>query len=214
MLPNKFPVKKDIQKAFQRCKFQVDSGWHNGSDDIVPEKIFKRKLAKVQSTKSLTLFRNDDWVSILSHLIQLPLSSGGIMDFNCFDEFSKQWLKIEERTTCPYTVNRLFRVLVEQIEQYRNLLFNERTSSTAIARIKKAFLQYYRYLIQFHIPSVSFESLVFSVLMMSQTVETVYYDSVEKACVRKKEDYARLPCKTPDEYVSFVSRIKNSIVNK
>lgn len=187
---------KNINRnIFSGMNVQWSSGWDN-SKQISPVDII-RELVKDYVSKSNLFSKSDLWFDSIQQLIDLPLKPMPYHEleksFICFiDEF----VKFEERIISKTLLNYVLRILVKYVREYRESYLKQGDEgSWAILEIKKHFLDEYTQIVNFHIPSIDWERLICSLLIVCQCLEGLFYDYLEKRYQEKDKQYEIMRCK-------------------
>lgn len=202
-----------VRNVFSGMCIQWGSGWDN-SKIISPVKLVQ-SLVK-ESVKSSVLFSKSDlWFDTIQELISLPLSPMPYQELetSC-KSFVEEFVKFEERIISKTLLNYVLKVFVKCVKSYRSsYLKGGEESEWALLEIKKNFLNEYTTLVNYHIPDINYEKMVCALLLFSQCLEGIYFDSLQKKYEEKDRQYDIMRCKNMLDFyriLEYTFPIKNS----
>ena len=176
------------------------SGWDK-SKQISPVKIIQELIRDVVS-ESVLFTKSDLWFDTIQQLISLPLSPRPYHDLEkACRGFIEEFVRFEERIISKTLLNYVLRIFVRHVCTFRDsYLRGGEESAWALIEIKKLFLEEYTQLINYHVPSIDYEKMVCSLLLMTECIEGLLHDSLEKRYAEKDRQYEIMRCKTPLEF--------------
>jgi hypothetical protein len=180
------------------------SGWDR-SKQISPVRIV-HELIRDFVQASILFAKSDLWFDTIQQLIELPLQPLPYHDLEkACRSFIEEFVKFEERIVSKTLLNYILRVLVRHIRTYRtSFLKGGEEGAWAILEIKKLFLEEYTQLVNFHVPSVDYEKMVCSLLLMTECIEGLFHDYLEKRYKEKDMQYDIMRCKTPLDFYQLL----------
>ncbi len=183
------------RNVFSGMNIQWGSGW-DCSKQICPPKII-HELVRDYVRPSVLFSKNDLWFDTIQLLIKLPLSPMPYHDLEkCFTSFIEEFVKFEERIVSKTLLNYILKLIVIQVVKYRaSYLKGGEESAWSILEIKKHFLEEYTQLVNYHVPSIDYEKMVCSLLMMAECLEGLYYDYLKRRHEEKDRQYEIMRCK-------------------
>lgn len=189
-------LKNIARNVFSGMNVQWSSGWDN-SKQITPVKII-HELVREYVKPSVLFGKTDLWFDTIQLLIQLPLSPLPYHDMEkCFTSFIEEFVKFEERIVSKTLLNYILKILVRYVATYRaSYLKGGEESSWAILEIKRHFLEEYTQLVNYHVPSVDYEKMVCSLLMIAECLEGLFHEYLQKRYQEKDKQYDILRCKS------------------
>jgi hypothetical protein len=192
------------RNLFSGMNVQWGSGWDN-SKQITPVKIV-HELVREYVKPSVLFSKSDLWFDTIQLLIQLPLSPLPYHDLEkCFTSFIQEFVKFEERIVSKTLLNYILKLLVQQVKSYRTSYLKGGEESTwAILEIKRHFLEEYTQLVNYHVPSVDYEKMVCSLLMMVECLEGLFYEYLQKRYQEKDKQYEILRCTSIIDYYKIL----------
>lgn len=190
-----------IAKLFKRVIFEKDTGWDRSNIPSAPDVLYTRIKRLVKGSKLLYGF--DTWLDGLQLLIHLPLTRTEY-DLECFKEFSREWVKVEERISKQEILLSLFFTFCKVVARHRLDVLHPLKRSETIAKIKITFVEEFDKVVKFHLPLLDYESMVCSAILMAQAVEGIYYDTLQKKLTEKQHQYRHLVPKTPRDFWDFL----------
>ena len=183
------------RNVFSGMNVQWGSGWDN-SKLISPVKVI-HELVRDYVKPSILFSKSDLWFDTIQVLINLPLSPLPYHDMEkCFTSFIHEFVKFEERIVSKTLLNYILKVLVKHVKSYRASYLKEgEESNWAVIEIKRHFLDEYTQIVNFHVPGVDYEKLVCSLLMMTECMEGLFYEYLNKRHDEKDRQYEIMRCK-------------------
>lgn len=188
------------RNVFSGMNIAWSSGWDK-SKQISPVKIIQELIRDVVS-ESVLFTKSDLWFDTIQQLITLPLSPRPYHDLEKASRgFIEEFVRFEERIISKTLLNYVLRIFVRHVRTFRDsYLRGGEESAWALIEIKKLFLEEYTQLINYHVPSIDYEKMVCSLLLMTECIEGLLYDSLEKRYAEKDRQYEIMRCKTPLEF--------------
>jgi hypothetical protein len=192
------------RNIFSGMNVSWSSGWDR-SKHVSPVRIVHELIRDYVKT-SVLFNKSDLWFDTLQQLIELPLSP---LPYHELEKacrgFIEEFVKFEERIVSKTLLNYIFRVLVKYVREYRqSYLKGGDEGMWALIEMKKHFLEEYTQLVNYHVPSIDYEKMVCSLLLMAECIEGLFYDYLEKRHAEKDQQYAIMRCKTPLEFCSVL----------
>lgn len=176
------------------------SGWDK-SKQTSPVRIV-HELVRDFVQESVLFAKSDLWFDTIQQLIDLPLNPMPYHDLEkACRSFIEEFAKFEERIISRTLLNYILRVFVQCVRTYRkSYLQGGEEGQWALIEIKKTFLEEYTQLVNFHVPTVDYEKMVCALLLMTQCIEGLFYDYLEKRYKEKDRQYEIMRCKTPLDF--------------
>jgi len=192
------------RNVFSGMNIQWGSGW-DSSKQICPPKII-HELVREYVRPSVLFSKNDLWFDTIQLLIKLPLNPMPYHDLEkCFTSFIEEFVKFEERIISKTLLNYILKLIVVQVVKYRtSYLKGGEESAWAILEIKKHFLEEYTQLVNYHVPSVDYEKMICSLLMIAECLEGLYYDYLKRRHEEKDKQYEIMRCKDMLEFYKIL----------
>jgi hypothetical protein len=192
------------RNIFSGMNVQWGSGWDN-SKMLSPVKMI-HELVREYVKPSVLFNKSDLWFDTIQVLIQLPLSPMPYHDLEqSFTSFIAEFIKFEERIVSKTLLNYILKVFVGHVKNYRaSYLKGGEESTWAVLEIKKHFLEDYTQLVNYHVPSVDYEKMICSLLMMVECLEGLFYDYLEKRYTEKDAQYEIMRCKSLLDFVKIL----------
>jgi hypothetical protein len=178
-----------VRNIFSGMNIHWSSGWDK-SKLVSPVKII-RGLMSDYVKESVLFSTTDIWFDTIQVLIDLPLNP---MDYHnletCVKGFIEEFVKFEERISSKTLLNHVLRIFVNLVKEYRtSYLRGGEETEWSIFEIKKQFLEKYTQLVNYHVPSIDYDKMICSLLVMSQCLEGLFYEYLEKRYTEKDKQY-------------------------
>jgi hypothetical protein len=111
--------------------------------------------------------------------------------------FIEEFVRFEDRIASKTLLNYVLRLFVLRVKEFRASYLKEgEESEWAVLEIKKHFLSDYTALVNYHIPDINYEKMICSLLMFTQCIEGLYYDTLQKRYAEKDRQYELMRCKS------------------
>lgn len=194
------------RNIFSGMNVQWNSGWDNSK--IIDPITFIHELIKDYVKKSVLLYNSTLWFDSLQQLINLPLSPLPYHELEtAFQNFVEEFIKFEERISSKTLLIYIFRILIKYIKKYRNsyISLDIEESKWAVLEIKKCFLEDYTQIIKYHIPDISWEKIICSLLLIAQCLEGLFYEHLEKIYKEKDTQFQIMRLKTPNDFYNVLN---------
>lgn len=200
-------MKNIIRNIFSGMNIQWNSGWDH-SRQTSPVTII-HELVKEYIQCSPFLTKNDIWFESIQLLINQPLSSLPYHDLEtCFKSFAEEFTKFEQRIASKTLLNYILKVFTLIVKKYRSsYLKGGEEASWAIIEIKRQFLEEYTKLVSYHVPSLDYDKIICSLLLISQCVEGLYYEYLQKRYEEKDQQYTIMKCSKTIEFIKILEAI-------
>lgn len=178
-----------VRNIFSGMNISWSTGWDK-SKMVSPVKLIQ-ELIKEQVKDSLLFSSTDVWFDTIQLLIDLPLNP---MDYHNLESsvkgFIEEFVKFEERITSKTLLNHVLRIFVKLVKEFRaSYLKGGEEMEWSIFEIKKQFLERYTQLVNYHVPSIDYDKMICSLLVMSQCLEGLFYEYLEKRHHEKDKQY-------------------------
>jgi hypothetical protein len=185
-----------IRNIFSGMNVQWGSGWDN-SKLISPIRLVQ-ELTRDYVRESVLFFKDDLWIDTVQLLIELPLNP---MPYHELEKackgFIEEFVRFEDRIASKTLLNYVLRLFVLRVKEFRASYLKEgEESEWAVLEIKKHFLSDYTALVNYHIPDINYEKMICSLLMFTQCIEGLYYDTLQKRYAEKDRQYELMRCKS------------------
>lgn len=187
------------RNIFSGMNVSWSSGWDK-SKLISPVKIIQ-ELIRDTVSQSVLFTKSDLWFDSIQQLMQLPLSPMPYHDLEkACRGFIEEFVKFEERIISKTLLNYILRVFIRHVCTYKSsYLKGGEEGMWALIEIKKLFLEEYTQLVNYHVPSIDYEKMVCSLLLMAECMEGLLYDALQKRYKEKDDQYNIMRCKSPLE---------------
>jgi hypothetical protein len=188
------------RNVFEGMNIRWSSGWDNSKLTNPVQMV--HELIKEYVADSVLFTKTDVWFDTLQLLITLPLSPLPYHDLerSCRG-FIGEFVKFEERIVSKTLLNYVLGLLVKHVREYRHSFCKSgEEGAWALLEIKKHFLDEYTQLISYHVPSIDYEKLVCSLLVMTDCIEGLFHDALERRYAEKDKQYEIMRCRTPLEF--------------
>lgn len=178
-----------VRNIFSGMKIQWSSGWDNSN---LKNPVFMiQELIKEHVQNSVLFSKSDLWFESIQTLIDLPLNP---MEYHnletCFKGFIEEFVKFEERIASKTLLNYILGVFVKIVKEYRlSYLKGGEEAEWAIFEIKKAFLEEYTQIVNYHTPCIDYDKMVCCLLLIAQCLEGLFYEYLEKRYEEKDKQY-------------------------
>lgn len=193
------------RNVFSGMNIQWNSGWDNSK--IIDPITLVHELIKDYVKESTLLYKSNIWLDGIQQLINLPLSPLPYheLETSC-KNFTEEFVKFEERISSKTLLNYILRIFIRIVKKYRNSYISENNeeSQWAVLEIKKKFLEEYTQIIKYHIPSINYEKMICSLLLITQCIEGLYYEQLEKIYKEKDKMYEIMRLKTPNDFYNVL----------
>jgi len=184
-----------VRNIFSGMNVQWGSGWDN-SKLISPLRLVE-EMTRDYVKDSLLFSKDDLWVETVQLLIELPLNPMPYHDLEkACRGFVEEFAKFEERIASKTLLNYVLKLFVKRVKEFRASYLKEgEESEWAVFEIKKHFLSDYTALVNYHIPTIDYEKMICSLLLLAQCMEGLYYDTLQKRYQEKDRQYELMRCK-------------------
>lgn len=193
-----------IRNIFIGIKIDWESGWDN-SKHIDPVRLIQNMVSEY--TRESALFSQDNlWIETIQQLIDLPLSRLPYHDLGtAFRSFINEFVKFEERIASKTLLNYVLKILVKQVKTFRAFYLQGGEQGTwAVIEIKKHFLEEYTKIIKYHNPSIDYNQMICSLLLIAQCMEGLFYDCLQKRYEEKDKQNDVIRLRNMDEFFSVI----------
>lgn len=194
------------RNIFSGMNIQWTSGWDNSK--IIDPVLSVRQLVKDYVKNSLLFSNSDIWVDTIQLLIDIPLSKLPYHQLETsFQSFIEEFIKFEERTTSKTLLNYILKIFVKYVKQYRVSYISENVDENkwAVLEIKRNFLDEYTQILNYHIPDIDYDKMICSLLLMSQCIEGLFYENLQKKYEEKDKQYSIMRLKSPLEFYDVLN---------
>lgn len=174
------------RNLFSGANIQWATGWDN-SKQLDPVTLI-HNLVQSQVKDSVLFSKENIWFDTFQQLIQLPLSALPYHDLEtAMKSFISEFIKFEDRIASKTLLNYILKIFIKYVKLYRSNYLNGDTeeSNWAVFQIKKNFLDDYMQIINYHNPSIDYDKLICSTLLLSQCIEGLIYESLQKRFMEK-----------------------------
>lgn len=192
------------RNVFGGMNLNWSSGWDN-SKTVNPVQLV-HELVKDYVRSSALFSKSDLWFDTVQQLIELPLRPLPYHDLerSCRG-FVEEFSKFEERIASKTLLNCVLRIFVKHVRTYRDAYVKEGEEAVwATLEIKKHFLEEYTELVHYHVPSLDYDKMICSLLLMTHCIEGLYHDMMEKRHAEKERQNAIMRCRTPLDFYHLV----------
>lgn len=210
---SKYNSRKKIQKKlsnicrniFSGMNIQWSSGWDNSK--LVSPITILTEMIKEYIKPSVLFSKSDLWFDTVQELINLPLSPMPYHELEkCFTGFIEEFVKFEERILSKTLLNYILKIFVKYVKQYRSSYIQSgEESEWAVIEIKKQFLEEYTQIINYHVPHINYEKMICSLLLMTQCMEGLFYDTLQKRYEEKDRQYEIMRCHDLTDFFSLLN---------
>lgn len=190
----KLKLRRFLEDTFKGCDVDKDCGWDKDSRAAPPRLLIDKVAAGSGRGK---MFKKDDWVHSLQMLIEAPIERiPEATELSAFEEFSAEWLKIEERVTDIHVLNYLFKKFVQVARAWREPFFNEPHEierAKIVDVVKIEFELFFNQVVKYFAPAINIETMLCSLYLMAQYAENSFAESIQRKLAKKEEQFKRLP---------------------
>lgn len=192
------------RNIFLGMKIDWESGW-DSSKHIDPVKLLQSMVSEY--TRESSLFSKDNlWIETIQQLIELPLCQLPYHDMaTAFRTFIGEFVKFEERIASKTLLNYVLKILVKHVKTFRAVYLQGGEKETwAVVEIKKHFLEEYTKIVKYHNPGIDYNQMICSLLLISQCIEGLFYDCLQKRYEEKDRQNDVIRLRTMHEFFSVL----------
>ena len=187
-------LRKIARNFFEDLNIDLESGWDTNTKFSCSDYIIK--ILNLQKNNSMLLKKHPyECIDILQTLIILPLEEQSYTEIedHC-DIFIQEFMKIEKQVSSKEHLLYILKEIVNTARELRFEYLQGKDRKTSVNYFKSRINNYINTVIDFcNIETIHYEKMLCSLLLLSQDIEGVFYDSIELKLLKREKEYKKLP---------------------